>query len=86
MAIEYKAGDTAYIAESAYAVRKVLIHNISGDFCTLRFTDTNGGIRVRTSRLFPTQEAAEATLKINKRRHPHPHLDEVKYIKSKRYE
>ena len=81
VASEYKAGDTAYIVESSFMVRKAQIHNISGEFCTLRFADTNGGIRVRMSRLFPTQEAADATLKVNKRRQPHPHLDETRYIK-----
>lgn len=80
MAINYKLGDTAYIVESSIAVREVLIHNISGDFYTLRFTDSKGGIKVRGSRLFPTREAAEASLPNGPaeimRRSPHPHLDE----------
>lgn len=54
MAKQYKPGGIAYIVESVLAVREVLIHNISGSFNTLRFTDTNGGIKLRESRLFPT--------------------------------
>ena len=60
--ILYKVGDTAYIVESSFMVRKAQIHNISGEFCTLRFADTGGGIRIRLNRLFPTEEAAKATL------------------------
>lgn len=83
----YALGDTAYIVESAIEVREVIIHNIAGDFYTLRFTDSKGGIKVRGSRLFHTKEAAEATLpnapaKANPKS-LHPHLDEAKSIKYK---
>lgn len=78
---QYKPGDIAYIVESALVVREVQIHNISGSFYALRFTDTNGGSKVRESRLFPTKEAAEATLHCAKLRPFHPHLDEPKSIK-----
>lgn len=70
---QYKPGDIAYIVESALVVREVMVHSISGGFCTLRFTDTNGGIKVRESRLFPTREAAEATLPRQKAIPYHPH-------------
>ena len=75
---QYKPGDIAYIVESALVVREVLIHNISGSFYTLRFTDTNGGIRVRESRLFPTKEAAEATLRCTDTQPHHSHMDALK--------
>lgn len=85
MSINYKLGDTAYIVESSIAVREVFICNISGDFYTLRFTDSKGGIRIRRSRLFPTREAAEANLSnastSTKQRSPHPHLDESTNIR-----
>ena len=84
---KYNLGDTAYIVESAIDVREVKIHNITGDFYTLRFTDGKGGIKVRGSRLFPTREAAEATLPSASvkpyRKFPHPHLDEANIIKPK---
>jgi len=80
---KYIPGDTAYIVESSFMVRKVQIRNISGEFCTLRFLDTNGGIKVRLSRLFHTQEAAEATLPSAKKRPPHPHLDEFRDAKNR---
>lgn len=81
----YTLGGTAYIVESAIEVREVIIHNISGDFYTLRFTDSKGGIKVRGSRLFHTKEAAEATLpnapaKANPKS-LHPHLDESRNSK-----
>ena len=73
MANHYNPGDIAYIVQSALVVREVMVHSISGGFCTLRFTDTNGGIKVRESRLFPTREAAEATLPRQKAIPYHPH-------------
>ena len=68
---QYKPGDIGYIVESALVVREVMVHSISGGFCTLRFTDTNGGIKVRESRLFPTREAAIASLPRTKSDPPH---------------
>lgn len=86
---QYHPGDTAYIVQSAVSIREVLIHNISGDFYTLRFTDSNGGIKVRGSRLFPTREAAETTLPntLSKThtRSPHPHLDEARISKCRKH-
>ena len=37
-------------------------HDVSGGFATLRFMDSDGGIKLRESRLFPTKETAEASL------------------------
>ena len=67
----YKPGDITYIVESAFVVREVMVHSSSGGFCTLRFTDTNGGIKVRERRLFPTREAAVASLPRARSYHPH---------------
>ena len=61
MANHYNPGDIAYIVQSALVVREVMVHSISGCFCTLCFTDTNGGIKVRETRLYPTKEAAVAS-------------------------
>ena len=59
---KYSPGDTAFIVESGRLIREVTVIKQAGDFCTLRFADSNGGIKVRESRLFPTKEAAEASL------------------------
>ena len=61
MAAKYNPGDTAFIVESSRFIREVKVLKIAGGFATLRFTDSDGGIKLRESRLFPTKEAAEAS-------------------------
>jgi len=58
----FKEGTTAFIIESNRLVREVLILKKTGSFYVLRFLDSNGGIRVRESRLFATREAAEESV------------------------
>ena len=70
--MRFKSGDIAYIVENGLYIREVKIRTISGGFATLVFTDREGGTRLRESRLFPTKEAAEATLPKKKTR---PHAD-----------
>ena len=64
--IDYKPGDTAYIVHSALFVREVRVLRVSGDMCTLRFTDSEGGVRLRASRLYRTKEEAEAAMEKKK--------------------
>ncbi len=45
-------GQTVYIIESKYRVREVTVLKISRDLITLRFTDSEGGLRVRRNRIF----------------------------------
>ena len=59
---KYSPGDTAFIVESSRVIREVKVLKIAGGFATLRFADSDGGIKLRESRLFPTKEAAEASL------------------------
>ena len=59
---KYSPGDTAFIVESSRFIREVKVLKSAGEFVTLRFADSDGGIRLRESRLFPTREAAEASL------------------------
>ena len=63
----YSPGDTAWIVESSLFVREVKILKITGGFVTLRFADSDGGVRLRTGRLFPTREAAEAHIQKHKK-------------------
>jgi hypothetical protein len=64
--MKFEVGSTAYIVESNRIVSEVTVIKRSGDFYTVRF-GTNGGIQVRSSRLFASQEDAEASLTKNKR-------------------
>lgn len=59
---KYSPDDTAYLVESKRIIRKVKILKFSGDFYTVQFIDSGGGIRVRESRLFATEDEAKATI------------------------
>lgn len=60
--MKYSVGDKAYITENNMKVRRVVVIRVSGEFCTLRFLDSNGGITLRTSRLYRTKEEAETVI------------------------
>ena len=62
MSTSFNPGDRAYIVESNLYLREVEVVKVAGGFCTIRFVDRGGGIKVRESRLFPTKEAAAASL------------------------
>lgn len=71
-----KAGDTAFIVESRYTVRRVQIVNCSGGLYLVRF-EGGGGIRVRESRLFPTEEEARKSIparEVPRRRIPYDYM------------
>lgn len=73
--MKFEIGSIAYIVESNRIVREVTVVKRSGDFCTVRF-GTNGGIQVRGSRLFASQEDAEASLtrnRIDKKKYSSPY-------------
>lgn len=56
-------GDTAYLIHSNRFVREVTVISIDcGGMCSVRFNDANGGIRLRSSRLFQKEEDAERQL------------------------
>lgn len=57
----YEIGSKAFMIESNRIVREVTIVKRSGDFYIVRFGNS-GGIQVRGSRLYATQEKAEAIL------------------------
>ena len=59
---KYNPGDTAYIVESNRIIRAVKVLKVAGGFAALRFMDSDGGIKLRESRLFLTKEDAEASL------------------------
>ena len=62
MEAKFNPSDCAYIIESNLCLREVEIIKVAGGFCTIRLVDCGGGIKVRDSRLYPSREAAEASL------------------------
>lgn len=58
----FDQGSHAFIIESSRTIREVVILQRSGDFYTVKFADSGGGIKVRGSRLYPAKEDAEAAL------------------------
>ena len=60
---QFHSGDTAYIIHSNRFIREVTVMRTgSNGMCSVRFSDANGGIRVRSSRLFHNREDAEKQL------------------------
>ena len=63
MSGKFKKGDIVYlVGNSRFIEEAVVVMTVSG-FVTIRFTERNGGTRIRESRLFATKEEAQATIK-----------------------
>ena len=60
--MKYKPGDIAYIVGNTKFIEVVEIMNVKYGLVTIHLLRTNSYIRVRENRLFPTKEAAEASL------------------------
>lgn len=60
---KFRVGQSVYFVRSGVQVIEVQIINITNNFCTIRFLETGGGIRVRESKLYATKEAAEEQIK-----------------------
>ena len=60
--MQYRPGDSAYIVGNTRFVETVEIMNVKYGLVTIHLLRTNSYIRVRENRLFPTKEAAEASL------------------------
>lgn len=56
-------GQHAFFIRSGVQILEVQVLNVANGFCTIRFLDTGGGIRVRESKLFATKEEAEENVK-----------------------
>ena len=66
----FNQGDTVYFVASSIFVRKAKVVRNTGGFCTITF-DGNGncgtsGTRVRVSKLYRTEEEANAIVKQHK--------------------
>ena len=62
MAGRFEEGDTAWIVVSNRFVRKVFIVRPTAGFYIVKFADSDGGIQVRGSRLFATEEEAKNSI------------------------
>ena len=60
--MKYRPGDIAYIVSNNKWVRKVEIVGVSYGLITVHILERNSYIRLRENRLFPTEEAAKASL------------------------
>ena len=54
----FSKGQHAYFVRSNSQVIEVQVLNSVNGFCTIKFLDTGGGIRVRDSKLYLTEEDA----------------------------
>lgn len=62
-------GDVVYFISSSVFIKKATVIRNAGGFCTIRFSDGNcgtSGTRVRESKLYRTQEEANAIVKQHK--------------------
>ena len=59
MANKYKRGDTVFLVGNGHFIEPATVVMHVAGFVTIRFTERNGGTRVRESRLFATREDAE---------------------------
>ena len=49
---KYNSGDVVYIVENGHFIRECVVIRYSGGLYMIRFTDSNGAIKLRESRLF----------------------------------
>lgn len=62
MSHKYNMNDTAFLIESNRFIRKVKIVKYAAGLYLVRFADGTGGIKVRESRLYASEEEAKAML------------------------
>lgn len=60
---KFRVGQIAYFVRSGVQVLEVQILSISNGFCTIRFLETGGGIKVRDSKLYAAKEEAEEQIR-----------------------
>lgn len=65
----YKVGDIAYFIESRRYIREGKLLRLENGVCLFRFLE-GGGTRISVSRLYPTEEAAQAELDRSRPRLP----------------
>ena len=63
-----KPGDTVYIIANNNYLKKSTVLKVAGGFATLKEINGNGGTKLRTSKIFSSQEEAQRQLLMNKSR------------------
>lgn len=56
----FKIGDHVYIVECGLYAKEVVIVGIAGGFYQICFTDRQGSLRLKESKLYATKEEAES--------------------------
>ena len=65
---KFRIGDGAFLVESNRTIREVKIIKYSGGMYTVKFTERDGGLKVRESRLYASREDAEKVIPKKKSR------------------
>lgn len=60
---KYKPEQIVYIIQSNKWILEAKVLKYSGGFYTLKFSDSEGGVRLRESRIFASKEDAEAKIR-----------------------
>ena len=60
---KYNSGDVVYIVENGHFIRECVVIRYSGGLYMIRFTDINGAIKLRESRLFSSKEEAKKSIR-----------------------
>ena len=66
MDTKFKPGDIVYLIGNTHFIEEATVVMTITGFVTIRFTEREGGTRVRENRLYRTREEAEAVVKKNK--------------------
>ena len=56
----FQVDQTVYLISSVNCIKEAKVLKYSGGFYTIKWTDSDGGIRVRESRLYASHEEAES--------------------------
>lgn len=60
---KYNSGDVVYIVENGHFIRECVVIRYSSGLYMIRFTDSNGAIKLRESRLFSSKEEAKKSIR-----------------------
>lgn len=62
MSNRFNVGDRVYIISNGVRIDELTVINVSGNFYTLRYTQSGGGTRLAAHRLYASREEAQAVL------------------------
>lgn len=65
-----RIGQTVYLVASRVRIREAVVRRCAYGLYTVQFTGTQGAIRVRGDRLYPTRKEAEGHLRRNQPEQP----------------